>query len=266
MKIIQEDENYNKIIINGSEKELDLVDSKINFHGHNNVLICEDNVKLVNSLIDFRQNNSIIYLSSSINNYNIMVSVNNNSVLFIGKNNYMNGRLNLILSESKHIFIGNDCLFSFGLWFRLADPHLIYDINSMTRINPSKSIFIGDHVWIGQDSMILKGTQIGSGSIIGAKSLVSNKIIPSNTIYAGNPVKEVRKNVFFDSHSVHAYVEKDTLKSMNYDSNRWIYEDDGNIIKFDDIDELFNSNNFDEIIEFLVNLNNEKLHNRFFID
>ena len=68
--------------------------------------------------------------------------------------------MNVILSEQKHLFIGNDCLLSFGIWVRNADPHLIYDVESHKRVNPTKSIYIGDHVWIGQSAMILKGRKV----------------------------------------------------------------------------------------------------------
>lgn len=82
--------------------------------------------------------------------------MNRGNTLYIGKNNYFNGKLNLILSERKHIVIGDDGLFSFGIWLRTADPHLIYSCETHERINPSKNILIGDHVWIGQGSLVLK--------------------------------------------------------------------------------------------------------------
>ena len=158
MEFLKKDENNNKILV----KDPILLSSNISFKGKNNCLICEENVILENSSISFNGDNSIIYLSRNRNKYYFSISIYNNSVLYIDENNYMNGKLNMVLSEEKHILIGKNCLFSFGIWLRLADPHLIYDIETSERINFSKSIFIGDHVWLGQDAMILKGTQIGS--------------------------------------------------------------------------------------------------------
>ena len=89
---------------------------------------------------------------------------------------YFNDVVNVILSESKNVVVGNGCLFSIGNWLRVADPHLIYNADTMKRINFSKSIYIGDHVWIGQNSLVLKGTQIGSGSIVAAGSLTTKKM------------------------------------------------------------------------------------------
>ena len=41
----------------------------------------------------------------------------------------MNSPLALIISERKNIFIGRNCLIAKRVYFRLADPHLIYDID-----------------------------------------------------------------------------------------------------------------------------------------
>ena len=180
----------------GIEPELE--NSKITIEGSNNILYCEENVKLVNSELIFHGSNSIIYLSSNKHIYYLFISLNNDNVFYIGKNNYFSGKFSVTLSEQKHCIIGNDCLFSFGIWIRNADPHLIYDINSKNRLNATKSIFIGDHVWIGQEAFLLKGTQIDSGSIIGARALVAGKKIPSNTVYGGNPCRNISKNVFWE--------------------------------------------------------------------
>lgn len=263
MEIIEKDDNNNQII--GYEPQL--INSKINFNGKNNRLICEDNVKLHNSVIDFKEDNAIVYLSSNRNVYRLSVSINNDSVCYLDENTYMNGKLYLILSEQKHIFIGRQSLMSFGIWMRLADPHLIYDCTTKERINLTKSIYVGDHVWIGQDSLILKGTKIGSGSIIGAKAVVSNKKIPSNTSWAGNPVKQVSNKVFFDDASVHAYTSIDTQKSLTFDSEQWIYKNEGEILDFDEIDKfLTDTKDVDEKVDYLYKIRNNASHNRFYIE
>ena len=169
-------ENGNRILGEASQ----LVNSKIAFHGKGNILICEQSVRIVNSTISFNGSNSIVYLSQSRHHYYLSASLYNNSTLYIGKNSFLNGTLNIILSEQKHCLIGNESLISWGIWIRTADPHLVYDSRTNQRINPSKSVFIGDHVWIGQSAMLLKGTQIDSGSIIGAASLVAGKKVPYN--------------------------------------------------------------------------------------
>ena len=188
----------------------EMVNSSVTFTGKNNVFFCEKRVKLNNTNIKFNADNAIVYLCENNNDYKLSLNVYNGNVFYSGKNNYFNGVMNVILSEQKHLFIGNDCLLSFGIWVRNADPHLIYDVESHNRINPTKSIFIGDHVWVGQSAMILKGTQAESGSIIGAMSVVSNKKIDANSSWAGNPAKKIKDGVFWNRPCVHTWTEKQT--------------------------------------------------------
>ena len=261
MDLIKKDEKNNRIL----NKEAQLINSNITFNGENNILICEDNVVLNNSNIIFNGNNSIIYLSSNYNQYQLFVNIFNNSVLFIDENNYFNSKLYVILSEEKSLFIGKDCLFSHGTWIRLADPHLIYDMGTMERINMTEDIIFGDHIWIGQDSLILRGTQIGSGSIIGAKSVLSGKKVSSNTIYAGNPPQVIKKNIFFDGHTVHKYTKIETEKSMKYSSEEWIYSNINSGTGFNQIKELNNETNMDLKIKKIIELRENKHKNRFYL-
>ncbi|WP_407423097.1 acyltransferase [Methanobrevibacter sp.] len=260
MEIIKQDPKNNKILNSSPE----LINSNITFNGANNILICEENVVLNGCDLIFNGNNSIIYLSSNYNHYRLYVNMFNNSVLFIDENNYFNSKLFMIISEEKSIFIGKDCLFAPGIWIRLADPHLIYDMATMERVNLTEDVYIGDHVWIAQESLLLKGAAIGSGSIIGAKSVIS-KEIESNSSWAGNPPKVIRNNVFFDGRSVHKYTKKETEQSMHYDSEEWIYSDINSGSGFELIREINNTENIDLKIEKVLELRNDKNKNRFYI-
>ena len=201
-----------------------MTNSKIIFNGKNNILFCDENVCLEDSILNFECNNSVIYLSSNKHKYKIKVDIRNNSVFYIGENCYFNNLANIYLSEEKNIIIGSNCLFSINIFMRTADPHLIYDINTHKRINLSKSIYVGDHVWIGQDTLILKGSTIGSGTIIGACSLVSNKKLNSNCIYAGNKLRLIKENIFWDGKCVHKWTDTTTEKYMFDSNDEFIYK------------------------------------------
>lgn len=242
--------------------------SFIRFNGSGNILFCEKGVRLINSSIQFNGNDSVIFLCENWHDYILNVTVYNKSAFFVGRNNYINDELNAILSERKHLFIGNDGLFSLGIWMRLADPHLVYDANSKQRINPSKSVFIGDHVWLGQGAYILKGTHIHSGSVVGAGSVVAGKKIPSNTSWAGNPARELRRDVFWNKPCVHAWSEEETQQSQVFDDNRHIYRNDPEVyLPFDELDRrLTEAANATERYEYLQTLANDAPKNRFALE
>lgn len=105
-----------------------------------------------------------------------------------------NGHAVVKLSEQTNVTIGKDCLFASGLYMTTTDWHSIIDIESGKRINPSKSISIGDHVWLAEDVKILKGAMIGHDSIIGAGSVVTG-YIPSNVVAVGVPARIIKTGV-----------------------------------------------------------------------
>ena len=242
----------NKIFVNPDS--ISFINSEIIFYGHNNILTIENNTKLLNSKIIFSGNNSYLYISSSNHNIAIKADLNNNNNIYIGKNNYFNGILNMIASEEKNIVIGDNCLLSYGITIRTADPHLLYDINSLYRINQSKDVLIGDHVWIGQDVTLLKGSIIHSGSVIGAKSVVtSSKKIRSNEIWAGNPVKKVREGIFWLEDCVHKWTNENTKKFNCIKDNN-----DDLLFKIDD-----HTLNTSQISSWIKKIHSYSFHNRF---
>lgn len=242
-----------------------MVNSTINFYGKNNILFCDKNVRLVNTKINFKANNSIVFLCENSHEYKIDLNIHNNSALYIGKNTYFNGVLNISLSEQKHMLVGDDVLFSFGIWARTADPHLVYDSQTKYRINPSKSVYIGDHVWIGQGVMLLKGTQIHSGSIIGAMSVVAGKKIMLNSSWAGNPVKKIKENVFWNHPCVHTWTDKETKAHNQMTDPKYIFNyDPEEYISFDEIDKkLDEADTAQKKFEFLTYINGYNKKNRF---
>ncbi len=106
------------------------------------------------------------------------------------------GRLRVLMHESADCLIGRACLFSHGIDISVSDMHAIFDRCTGERINPAKSIDIGDHCWIGEGVMILKGAEIGQGSVIGARAVVTG-VVPRNCVAAGNPARVVREDIFW---------------------------------------------------------------------
>ncbi len=245
----------------------------IHFYGKNNILYCEEGVVIEDSDIKFKGDNALVYLGRNRHKYLLSLTMNHNNVFHMGRDNYINGDIHVVLSEEKHFFAGDDGLYSFGVWARNADPHLIYSCETGQRINPTKSIYIGDHVWIGQSVFLLKGTQIDSGSIIGAMAVVSGKKIGHNSSWAGNPVRKVSDSVFWDGVCVHLWKEAETEKSRRYEdyiagssqsADAYIYRyDPSQVISFDELDRMFDGGRPLEKLEYLQSLAAENRKNRF---
>ena len=220
----------------------DMTKTKIVFgkNSYNNTLVLDNYVTIKNSFIEFQGSNSVVFINESKKNYKLRILICGNSLLYIGKNCFFNDfdgyKTYFFVYEHQNIIIGDGCLVSYGCTFRTSDVHLIYDVNSNKRISISKSIVIGDHVWIGQNSLILKGTYVGSGAIIGANSVVSGKKIGSNSIWAGNPVKELRKGIYWLRTSSKNWGMEETLKYANLKNKneRFVYRYDPNESLLDD--------------------------------
>lgn len=171
-------------------------------------------------------------------------------------------RCQQIVIDLKHLFIGNNCLFSFDIWVRNADPHLIYDSATRKRLNQTKSIFVGDHVWIGQSAMILKGSKIDSGCIIGAKSVVTGPV-SHNSVWVGNPIRKVRESVFWDGACVHKWTQADTDKNqLWHDTSDYIFEyNEKEELSYVTMDEALDGTDIIKKIDYLNGLSTTK--NRF---
>ena len=228
-------------MINGSENNTiignpELINSNIEFKGTGNILFCEEDVRLENSTLGFFSNDAVVYLSSNKkHNYKVKMDIWRSSTIFVGRDNYFNNIMSISASERRSVLIGGGGVFSFDVWLRTSDPHLVYDADTKQRINISDDVVIGDHVWLGQSALILKGSKVGSGSVIGGASVLAGKNVPSNTVYAGNPAREVRSNIFFTGASVHNYTKKKTKESMVLDTDKYIYTKDANGSMMEDI-------------------------------
>ncbi|MDT2751912.1 acyltransferase [Enterococcus thailandicus] len=243
--------------------DVEMVNSTIMFRGDGNILFIEKGTQLKNVSLKFLGDNSIIYISKSRFRCPFHVNIYHDSVFYLGKNNSINGERAIFqLSEYKNIFIGDDNMFSFGVSIRVADPHLIYSTETMERINDSKSVYIGDHVWIGQNVSILKGAFVGSGSIIAGDALLTKKV-PSNTIFGGSPAKKIKTDIFWLRPSVHAFKKSDTQKWNKYEKDNFIYKNE-DTYSFESIESNLSSLNPNEKLEFLKELPTNK--NRFFIE
>lgn len=153
---------------------------KIYIHGDNNKVILADRVSAIECEIHIEDNNNNIT---------------------IGSDTHISGNTHLACIEGTTIEIGKKCLFSSDITFRTGDSHSILNMNG-ERINPSKDILVGNHVWIGNKVTITKGVKISENSIIATGAVVTNKFEQSNVILGGVPAIIIKREINWDEQRI----------------------------------------------------------------
>lgn len=147
--------------------------------------------------IEGNNNKIIIKDGTVVDTFLVICIVDHNHIVEIGKKCSFVSTTISLADDSNTVYIGDDCMFSKDVVIMSSDFHSIIDMQTNKRINQSKDVYIGNHVWVGMDALILKGVNIGNHAIIGAKTIV-NGVIPEYSLAVGNPAKVIRSNVTWE--------------------------------------------------------------------
>ena len=171
-----------------------MVHSRINIRGKNNKLIVKRGAALLNCSFNIEGNNNEIVIGENCRLWGVNAHFEDDGgKIDIGKDTEIDGRTHLACIEGKKISIGEACLFSSDITLRVGDSHSVTDLSGR-RINPSKDIIIGNHVWIGNSVIVLKGTMIGDNCIVGSGAVVSGDF-EANQAIGGNPAATIKRDV-----------------------------------------------------------------------
>ena len=162
------------------------------FYGQNNTLEIGENVNITHLSIYFFMDNAKIHIKSG-SKIRLYAAIGNDAYIEVGSGCTSANNVSVYTSEGGKVIIGEDCMFSSNITLRACDGHAIYSTVTHKRMNMTKDIILGDHVWVGFDAVILGGSVVGSGSIVGYNATVT-KCFPNNCIIGGNPAKILRRH------------------------------------------------------------------------
>jgi acetyltransferase-like isoleucine patch superfamily enzyme len=212
------DENGNTIEYGGVIEQ----GVKIKFSGSNNRLVVADDARIGSLIVDFDCDNGTLRIGSSkgVPAFSGAIRIGQDSTVVIGRNVSSTSTVAFSAVEGVTITVGDDVMFASENQVRADDGHPIFDVRTGQRVNVSRDITIGDHVWLGRFSTVLGGVTIGEGSVIGYASVVTRDV-PNNCVAAGSPAKVVRRDIAWERPHlslVKPYYKPDasTLKKSKY--------------------------------------------------
>jgi len=172
---------------------------KIKFKGNNNRLTIHPGAKIQRLFVDFDCDNGVLTIDENLGGppFRANIRGGQHSTVPVGKNVSATSAVAISATEGTTVSIGDDVMFASENEVRADDGHPIFDVRTEKRVNVSRSITIGNHVWVAREAVLLGGATIGEGSVIGYRSLVTGKI-PNNCIAVGIPAKVVRKSIAWE--------------------------------------------------------------------
>lgn len=188
------DANGNKILYEGPE----IPGVRIEFSGSNNTMEVLSDVRLAKLNIVFDCDNGTFRMAGNkFGSFSGFIRIGQDSTVSLGQDVTATNACVISAVEGTSVIIGNDVMLASENEIRADDGHAIFDVESETRVNWSKSISIGDHVWVAKRAVLLGGACIGDGSVVGFGSIVTG-VVPNNCVAAGVPARVIRQDIAWE--------------------------------------------------------------------
>jgi len=168
---------------------------RVKISGSGNVIRILRPRYICNLRIFINGNNNRIEINEDclLKDLTLWIEDDNNRILIAGGTVFTGGGCQLNCIEGTELRIGKNCLFASNVNIRTGDSHSVLD-SAGNRINLSKNISIGNHVWFGQNVTVLKGAGIGDDSVVATGAIVTQKF-QGKSILAGAPARVVKENI-----------------------------------------------------------------------
>lgn len=171
----------------------------VTFSGKNNKIIVHPQANIGRLKVTFDGDNGTLRIGHHADTgwLQANIRIGEDSTVEFGNNVSTTAICVISAVEGTTVTFGNDVMIASGNQFRADDSHPIFDVKTGVRVNPSKDIIIGNHVWFAFESCALGGAVVGDGSVIGFRSVVTGEI-PSNAVAVGAPAKVVRRSIAWE--------------------------------------------------------------------
>lgn len=187
------DDHGNEIVYDGAfDRPVD-----IRMRGAGNRLVIAPNANVQDLIVNFYGDHGLVEIGpTNVRRapLRLELRVGHDSTLTIGTNVGTAGRTFISAIEGADVTIGDDVMFARHIEVRTDDTHPIFDVRTRKRLNASRSIDIGEHVWLAKQCVVMGGVTIGAGSVIGFRSIVTRSV-PNNCVAVGAPARVVRRDV-----------------------------------------------------------------------
>lgn len=203
---------------------------RIKISGANNRLVVSRHARLGTLRIDFDNDHGLVRIGASrgVPRFSAAIRVGQDSKVVVGTNVSTTSIVTMSAVEGTTIRIGDDAMLASENELRADDGHPIFDVRTGKRVNVSRSIVIGDHVWLARRAVCLGGARVGAGSVVGYGAIVTGQF-PNNVVLAGVPARVVRRDVAWERPhlSMRAPYYKPDASTVEVTDGAWNLTSDG---------------------------------------